>query len=364
MAGKLRSTKYNRYIIMFAFWFCLGLLFGVQNFFYLKYKNLACSFFGIIFEQMPNFILWGIYTPFVIWLGNKYSLVNGHWKKSLIIHLAIAVPLAVAHVGLITFILMAIYGTIGEVPFAYVFYNFWSYWFYFQFVFYAGVLLLGYAINYYQKYREEESISLQLEKLLAESKLAALKMQLHPHFLFNTMNNISMLVRQNKNDEAVKIIAMLGDLLRHVLEHKERELITLKYELELSDKYLRIESIRFDGRLTYQINVEPGINDTLIPDLILQPAIENALKHGLKDKTNGAHISITACKKDDKIKIDVEDNGKGCGSPDSFYNGNGLGLKITRERIEKIFGDKAELTIDCMTDKFTKVTFIFPIKED
>jgi sensor histidine kinase YesM len=135
----------------------------------------------------------------------------------------------------------------------------------------------------------------------------------------------------------------------------------LKDEIELAEKYLKIEKIRFNERLNYQIDLDNEAEKLLVPDLITQPIIENALKHGIKDKTDNALIKINATKNENVIKIIIEDNGKGFNESELSENNNGYGLRITKERIEKMFGEKGKLIIESKENLFTKITLILPV---
>src|SRR5262249_2172306 len=139
---------------------------------------------------------------------------------------------------------------------------------------YAGVLGVCYAIDYYRKYRQREFQATQLEAQLAQAQLDSLRMQLHPHFLFNTLNGIVGLVRDNKNQAAVNMLVGLSDLLRHTLEHSERQEIELKEELEFIRLYLDIQKMRFSDRLQIDMDIEPSSLKALVPNLILQPITE------------------------------------------------------------------------------------------
>jgi len=310
---------------------------------------------------VPTFILWGVYTPVILWLVRKYPVNKIHdAPKVIIIHFVVAFLISSFQMLVFAFFSVMLNKPNDSKTFSSILIDLVNNWFFYQYIFYMGVVVLGFALNYYDKFKEKESARLRLEKLLVEANLSSLKMQLHPHFLFNTLNNIAMLIRLKKNEDAILIISLLSDLLRHVLQHKESKLIEVKDEIELSEKYLRIEKIRFEGRINYQINVSEEVKNFLLPDLITQPIIENAIKHGLKDKLNNALLIISAYEKDNKLIICIEDNGKGCSDMNEFFDNDGHGIKITKERIEKMFGEEGSLIIESKADEFTKVIIAIP----
>ncbi|MBE9512107.1 MAG: histidine kinase [Bacteroidetes bacterium] len=216
------------------------------------------------------------------------------------------------------------------------------------------------AINYYKKYREKETQAMELQKLLVETQLNSLKMQLHPHFLFNTLNTISMLVRMDKKENAIKIISRLGDMLRQVLLSRDDQTVSLEQEIQLIEKYLSIEAVRFEETLLYTFKLNENTLGLQIPDMFLQPIVENSIKHGMKNLDKPMHIEINSGIEDDKLMVVVIDNGQGFDTSDDSFINKGIGLKNTIERCEKIFGKNC-VKIDSSKGIGTKITFIFPI---
>lgn len=340
-------------------WIIIGIISGFQAFLSQAYQGLDSDFFQILFFESSKFILWIIYIPVILFLLDKYPFVNVKSRtRSVVLHLGACAVLGFVHMTVFTLFLTAM-GRIEIVLFFKALLKISLYSSFYHLFSYMAVLAIGSAIEYYRKYVEKESLSLKLEKLYSDARLASLKTQLHPHFLFNVLNNVSMLIRQNKNSEAVTMISQLSGILRHILDNKERNLIPLKEEIDLTQKYLSIESIRFADRLTYKIEVDENIEDTQVPDLILQPVIENAFKHGLAEKISDCRILITAKDCGDSIILMVEDNGCGMENQKDFLN-QGNGLTITIKRLEQTYGAKAGLFIDSSPDLYTKVSLKIP----
>jgi LytS/YehU family sensor histidine kinase len=211
---------------------------------------------------------------------------------------------------------------------------------------YFLIVALGYAINYYNRYQDGVVRASELEANLANAQLQALKMQLHPHFLFNTLNSISALLHKDL-DAADRMIARLGDFLRLTLENSGTTKVTLTEELQFLQCYIEIERIRFQDRLTLNVDIDSRAKAAQIPNLILQPIVENAIRHGIAARPNAGMIDIRARCSDGKLTIEIRDNGPGLpdnGNPRKFHEG--LGLSNTRSRLQQLYGQnhKFELT--------------------
>ncbi len=196
------------------------------------------------------------------------------------------------------------------------------------------------ALRFYQRSQERERRAAELESRLAQAKLQALRAQLQPHFLFNTLNAISMLVHKDAN-AADEMIASLSDLLRASLNTTETE-ISLAREIELVNKYVAIQQVRFADRLRVEKHLEAAALEARVPALILQPLVENAIRHGLEPKTGPGLLEIRASREDDCVRITVRDNGVGAKNPGGDA---GIGLGNTRDRLRELYGERAQLVL-------------------
>jgi LytS/YehU family sensor histidine kinase len=191
------------------------------------------------------------------------------------------------------------------------------------------------AWEYYRKFRERELVASQLAAQLSQAKLQALRMQLNPHFLFNAMNSISMLVRRNDNTQAVRMLAGLSDLLRYVLEDSPTDEVPLRAEIDFLERYLEIERVRFQDRLHVHIDVAAETLDAFVPNLLLQPLVENAIRHGVARKVTPGRVEIHARRLGDRLILQVSDDGPG---PGPAAAGTGVGVANTRSRLEQMYG--------------------------
>jgi two-component system, LytTR family, sensor kinase len=240
---------------------------------------------------------------------------------------------------------------------------------------YGGVLGTSYAVGYYARFREREVRATQLEARLAQAELQALKMQLHPHFLFNTLNGIVGLVRDHKNSAAVEMIAGLSDLLRYTLDGAGRQEVTLREELEFLDLYLGIQQKRFPDRLRVEMSVEPDTLEALVPNLILQPLVENAIRHGVSRRAAAGTVGVSASREGGTLHIKVYDDGPGlrrgangnpeAGETDETHEGaasGGIGLSNTRARLRQLYGDAQSFEVSDRAAGGVEASLSFPLR--
>jgi signal transduction histidine kinase len=208
---------------------------------------------------------------------------------------------------------------------------------------FVPIVLVAHAVSYYRRFREREVRAAQLEGQLAKAHLQTLKSQLQPHFLFNTMHSISSLMLTDVQ-AADQMMARLGDLLRMSLESAGTQITTLNRELEFVNCYLEIEKVRFGDRLTAILDISPETLDASVPHLLLQPLVDNSIKHGISKMRAGGEIRITVNAYGDELQIEIKDNGPGFGK-EATLPASGLGLRITRERLESLYGQEQSMEL-------------------
>jgi two-component system, LytTR family, sensor kinase len=187
-------------------------------------------------------------------------------------------------------------------------------------------------------------------------------MQLHPHFLFTTLNGIVGLVRDNKNDAAVNMLVGLSDLLRHTLEHSEQQEIELREELKFINLYLRIQQMRFSDRLQINMDIDPASTRALVPNLLLQPIVENALRHGISRSEADGELVIRSTAENGELRMTVQDNGKGLPANWQLKSSNGIGLANTVARLQQLYGELHRLDIRNREQGGVEVTVIMPFR--
>jgi LytS/YehU family sensor histidine kinase len=225
---------------------------------------------------------------------------------------------------------------------------------------YWAVVGLSHAIDFHRESQERELAAAQLETRLAEAQLQALQSQLHPHFLFNTLNTISALM-QRDIDAADAMLERLSDLLRLTLDRIGLQQVTLKEEIDFIEKYLDIERARFGDRLHVQIRVEPGLLDASVPTLLLQPLVENAVRHGIAPQVMGGRVEIDARREGGQLRLVVRDNGAGLAADTLQAFNTGVGLSNTRSRLGHLYGENHRFEFERPAGGGLEVTVLMPL---
>jgi hypothetical protein len=225
-----------------------------------------------------------------------------------------------------------------------------------------GAFFFFRGIGYYQQLREKETVAAQLEVQLANAKIAALRMQLNPHFLFNTMNSISSLMRSDI-EAADSLLEQLSSLLRMTLERRDVQLIPLHDEIEFTETYLAMQDRRYAGRVTRTLTVDPKIHDALVPAMILQPIIENAYVHGLSKLDHDGHLAIEVAKEGPRLKALITNSGVGLrAGHESSPNGHGVGLANVKNRLRLHYGESCAFSIREIDRNNVQVSFHIPLQ--
>jgi two-component system LytT family sensor kinase len=228
---------------------------------------------------------------------------------------------------------------------------------------YAPIVVVAYAISYYQKFREREVRTAQLEVHLANAHLQSLKSQLRPHFLFNTMHSISALMLTDVH-AADKMMTRLSDLLRMSLEDGALQMTTLNRELEFIGGYLEIEKIRFEDRLNVNLDIAAETLDAEVPHLILQPLVENAVRHGIAKRTAAGELRIQSTRDNDHLWLRVRDNGPGFAESSGSGSKSSLGVRATRERLQTLYGHDQNFSIRNLTEGGVEACVRIPFRVD
>src|ERR1051325_7267578 len=282
-AKMTEMTSRTKWLVIIAVWAMLGVIYAGPIYFEVRAERMGHAAWRVFSWGILTWLAWAPLTPAMIWLARRYSLIGAAWKRSLLVHLPAFLILSALHSAAATVVTLTIkpFDNMGSSPTA-----FWPRFFSrmkgsfgSDLLVYGAVIGICYALDYYRKYREREFLTTRLEAQLAQAQLESLRMQLHPHFLFNTLNSIAGLVRDNKNQAAVNMLVGLSDLLRHTLEHSTRQEVELREEINFIKLYLSIQEMRFSDRLQLNFDIDPATSKALVPNLILQPLTENALRH-------------------------------------------------------------------------------------
>lgn len=300
----------------------------------------------MFWHELAMWIGWVVLAPAALWLRRRWPLERGSLTRALPVHLAAVILLCGVHSVIVVIASWVITGQPLDQEQVIAMFTYWSVRdLPFSALFYGLVLGIGSASDYYRQFRERQLRASQLEAQLAQAELQMLKMQLHPHFLFNTLNGITGLVRDNDNAAAVQMLVGLSDLLRQTLDNSGKQEVRLGEELEWLELYLKLQQIRFSDRLQVSIIAEPETLDALIPNLITQPLVENAIRHGLAPRARPGSVSLSSRRLNGQLELRVCDDGVGLPEDWSLANGKGVGLVNTEARLRQLYGSEFELVM-------------------
>ncbi|HVG35501.1 MAG TPA: histidine kinase [Pyrinomonadaceae bacterium] len=340
------STKFRidwlKWAIFFGFWTLFGFLNANQTYFEMRHTpGMHHSWWRIAFWQLLVWNAWGALTPIILSLGRRFPERRASWLRGILIHLPISVIVAAFHVAVATYlrILIEPFDVWSDTrPFLLQYVDGLRGFFLFDFFVYWAILGVGYAFDYRDRYREREATASQLKAQLAQAQLESLKMQLHPHFLFNTLHAIAALVRSNERQPAVNMIAGLSDLLRRALESADEQEVPLSEEIKFVETYLDIQKVRFSDRLRVRMELAEETLSAQVPNLILQPLVENAIRHGISLNDSAGLVVITSKLQNRMLHISVCDDGPGLQSGWRMEESEGIGLSNTSERLKFLYG--------------------------
>jgi signal transduction histidine kinase len=347
--GGTPRTRRLKWAIIIGFWTFFGLLNGTQLYLGVWLENFPVSFWRVFATDVLGWWIWIPATPIVLALSRRFPVERGTWWRVLPIHLASCLVISAAHSAFVAYLNLVLipFGAPREPrPFFEMFSGRAISQFHLDLLIYGATIGVSYAVNYYFRFREREFRASQLETQLAQAQLQALKMQLQPHFLFNTLNGIAGLVRDSRNKAAVDMIVGLSDLLRYTLENAGKQEVPLKEELEFLELYLDIQQMRFSDRLKVEMRIEPEVLDALVPNLILQPLVENAIRHGVSRRAAAGLVGVTAERDDGWLRIRIYDDGPGLKRDEAdAVHAEGVGLSNTRARLSQLYGDQQRFSL-------------------
>ena len=309
------------------------------------------SFMSTLGWEFCQILTYAPLTPFAFAFATRFPMRRENWVSRSLLYLGAGLVFALAHIALRAMTPYA-YWDLKHREFASAIWDshahmFKAQWPVLQKQFFSGVVdditgtfvpivLVAHAVSYYRRFRERELRAAQLEGQLAKARLQTLKSQLQPHFLFNTLHSISSLMLTDVQ-AADRMMTRLGDLLRMSLEAASTQITTVSRELQFLNCYLEIEKVRFAERLNVTLDIAPEALDASVPHLLLQPLVDNAVKHGISKLSAGGEIRIIATVQDGELQLEIRDNGPGFGK-EGTLPASGLGLRITRERLESLYG--------------------------
>jgi hypothetical protein len=358
MAEPARMQRWQTISLAFVFWTVLALSYTASSVYGAVSEGHEASWFRPLAWYFTDFYLWMLLSPLVGWLGRRGAQ---SWRRFWTLHLPCSIVLASAQ----SLLMLLIYWWVcGPNPkghvyvFGDMFHQEAVYKFHLALLIYWVLLAVLRGMASRHSLRDERVRNAQLETQLTQTQLQVLRMQLQPHFLFNTLNAISALTLADPA-QAKRMIVRLSDFLRLTLEERHAQQVSLAREMQCLESYLGIQEVRFQDRLVTRLDIG-DVGSALVPSLILQPLVENALRHGLLAKTGGGELRVSARRVGAELQLQVEDDGLGL--PEIGLV-EGVGLRNTRERLQAMFGDTAVMDLQRREGGGTRVALRFPFVE-
>lgn len=339
----------------------IGLFFAGQIYVSGRAFGHHVSWWQCVYWGLGDWYEWALLWPLIVWLARRLPLERGRWKLGLLGHLLAGTVLATAHVAMCA-LAEALPATLTGKPwlFGESFQRLFSR-FHFNLAVYALLVAAWHAGIFYRRAREREAQAAKLAQQLAEAELAALRMQLNPHFLFNALHAVSSLMLRDVN-AANRMLARLGELLRLTLEGSRQQEVALEQELAFIQRYLSVEQVRFGDRLRVEMTVAPDALEASVPNLLLQPLVENAMRHSAAACQSAVTLAIRAVRDNGSLILEVDDSGPGQPGAATVVPGHGIGLANTRQRLQRLYGEAQELVLSQRPDGGTSVRVVLPYR--
>lgn len=352
----LLRWSWSSVLIIWAIWTALALLSVGGAALTFRQIGRPIEWRWLLTSRLLDWYTCAIFTPLFIWMARRRPIERSGWGRTVPLWLALTslciIPKYSLFLALMKLLLPQSHmPTLREMV---------SQSFVIESMVFWALIGVIHAVVYYYRFREREMEAALLQGQLAEARLEALGAQLHPHFLFNTLQGISTLLHRDP-DAADRMLARLSDLLRRTLRRAESQEVPLGDELETLDNYVAIQQVRFQDRLTVEKVIGPGAEEVFVPHFVLQPLVENAIEHGIARRAGAGRITIAALRNDDHLELSVTDDGSGLDHSNDFPV-EGIGLGNTRRRLAALYGERAALTLSPAPGGGLRVDLVVPLR--
>lgn len=364
----MSAGRFTQGGLIFAAWLVPSLLSGFSTFAQDRLDGRAPDWRWVVFNSI-DWLLYAVLTPWVFAASRRFRLEPPRRGRHIALHVAGALLMCVAWAGMGSVLRLMVFPIEAAFSFEKYLLGLGS-WILTTLPFGTGVYfaLVGieHSFYYFAQARERETQAARLEAQLSEARLNALRMQLHPHFLFNSLNAITVLVRDQETGAATRMLGLLSDVLRQVLRAEPAQEVALQAEVEFLERYLAIEQVRFSDRLRPRMEIAPEVQRASVPSFLLQPLVENAVRHGIAKRADAGLVEVRARREGGEVIITVRDDGPGLPprgvSADPFIPG-GVGLSNTRGRLAALYGSAASLTLRNAEDGGVVAEIRMPFRE-
>jgi two-component system LytT family sensor kinase len=352
--GVGRTRRAAWWAIVAIIWTALAVLSITQSAVARAYNGVPIAWGPLIAVRLADWYTCALFIPAFVWLARRFPIERGTWRRSVAAHLAASVVCVIGKYVVFSplerWLSPRPTGTLPGLLAASAITELMLFW---------AVMAVIHGVEFYNRYREREATAFQLQARLSEAQLEALRAQLHPHFLFNTLNAIATLMHRDPNAADI-MLTRLSDLLRATLHQHPAEQVPLREEIALLSRYLDIMKVRYGDRLTVRYDVPNELEDALVPSFVLQPLVENALEHGVARQPGPGYVEIAVTSEGGSLRLTVTDNGPGVVG--SRGTRAGVGLSNTRRRLEQLYGAAQRLVLASLPDRGAQVTIELPLR--
>lgn len=360
-ATGVERLLHRRWLLVIGAWSVPALLAAFETFAFWRMAGREYPFWRAIVLSTPAWMTYALLTPAIFALARRLPLQRPHLWRNIALHLLCSLTFALLYAVVAAQTSILFTPMPRSMPFGRMAMSWYLSALPLTTLAYFGVVGVAHAFTYLADARRREMESARLAAQLAEARLGALRMQLHPHFLFNTLNAITVLARDGDTRAVARMLTLLGELLREVLRTDAAHKVSLNDELAFVARYLEIEQVRFADRLTVRYDVADAARSALVPVFLLQPLVENALRHGLAPRAAGGTVVVGARLAGELLELHVQDDGMGL--PPGWRNARddyGIGLSNTAARLRELYGDRASLRIERAADGTTHAMVRMP----
>src|SRR5215469_3422799 len=361
----LRSGQYSRWLWIALIWLSIGIFDASDTVFSMRAEGHHHAWLSLFITLLSSWLPWALATPLILELSRRHPLELKpvfawlpHIAACAVTGLAFAAWSAALEELLNPWLQTPAPGRFIPLMLAKFFNRFVSF-----LILYSSIVAIGYVLESRQRLAAQGTETARLNELLARAQLDALRRQIEPHFLFNTLNGIAGLVREGKSEAATKMIAGLSDFLRHVVEGGTKHEVALGVEIEFLQKYLDIQKVRFCDRLLLSVNVPKELLRAQVPSLLLQPIVENSIKHGISKRSHGGEIRVSAFRSDGMLTLSVYNDGPKL-KLDNGEPGMGTGIFNLRSRLSSLYGHAFNLTMRNQEPAGVEVSVSVPFREN
>jgi glucose-6-phosphate-specific signal transduction histidine kinase len=365
------SSHSPRWIWIASIWLGFGLVDAMQTVFVMRSEGMHHAWGRLFLTSLLSWLPWALATPLIMRLGRRFPLVKRGSMVTWVAHVAGLAAIALASAAWLAwldFVLNPFAYASGPGRFGRLLFDKFYSGVLSSLLLYAGILAVQYLLDFGARLAYQQTETARLNEQLAKAQLDALRRQIEPHFLFNTLNAVTGLVREGRSETAVSMIAELSDFMRRVLEDSTRQEVPLGQEMEFAQKYLEIQKVRFVERLQLSVEVPTELLLAQVPTLILQPMVENAIKHGIAKRAQGGAVRISASLCDSTLTLAVYNDGPGL--PESWETSHregqshsGIGISNMRTRLRSLYGDAFKLKLENQAPGGVEVSVSVPFKE-